>query len=80
MRRIRALVVSVLVFVLLMGAAGTMSAGSVYSTIARDHVKKSAWGRLSSWNGSTVSGGILGWTPLSRHGFLEFKVGPLSLA
>jgi len=23
---------------------------------------------------------ILGWTPLSRHGFLEFKVGPLSLA
>ena len=29
----------------------------------------------------TGTGGTweVGWTPLSRHGFLEFKVGPLSL-
>lgn len=37
--------------------SSVISAGSAYWTIARDHVSKSAWGRLSNWVSSTLSTG-----------------------
>lgn len=58
MRRLRLLVASVLVLIMMAGAASTISAKSVYAALALGHVRKSAWGRLSSWTGSTVSDGI----------------------
>lgn len=58
MRHLRLLLVCMLIAVLTMCAAATVGGESAYSAIARDHVRKSAWGKLSGWTDAAVTSGV----------------------